>query len=79
MLQYELFTPYAEAGSHNLTTVCTSMVRVVHRELHSINLTCAHFFNRITLLWLPFQLMKNNGKNLKRHVGFCQAKPNLIL
>lgn len=23
--EYELFTPYAEAGSHNLTTVCTSM------------------------------------------------------
>lgn len=25
-LQYELFTPYAQSGSHNLTTVCTSMV-----------------------------------------------------
>jgi len=70
--EYELFTPYAEAGSHNLTTVCTSMVRVVHRELHSINMTCAHFFYRITLLWLPFQLMKNNGKNLKRFSGeYC--------
>lgn len=27
-LQYELFTPYAQSGSHHLTTVCTSMVRV---------------------------------------------------
>lgn len=26
-LQYELFTPYAQSGAHNLTTVCTSMVR----------------------------------------------------
>jgi len=77
--EYELFTPYAEAGSHNLTTVCTSMVRFFHPALHSTNMTCAHSLGRITLLWLPFHLMKSNGKNLNRHVRSCQVNPKLIL
>jgi len=79
LFQYELFTPYAEAGSHNLTTVCTSMVRFFHPALHSTNMTCAHSLGRITLLWLPFHLMKSNGKNLNRHVRSCQVNPKLIL